>query len=270
MLTELKLLIPCFYFIFKKSRSIPALQFTNLNMKRLLLSAVALVIMATVSLAQEKEAATDPKVLPMFGGIVKTEQQQKQDEKFLKSCDANFKSRQEASQFFMDRGWDYYAEGQIDTALYRFNLAWLLNQNNGDTYWAFGLVSAARNQPTEAIKLYEKAQELLPDNSLLYSDMGASYLLAYKAKKRKKHLKKATKTLAEALKLDDQNSFALYSLSEIKYLEKKYTDAWTYLHQARELNMTSLDYGYLYELMEKQPDPKGFFSSKTQPEEEKE
>lgn len=232
-------------------------------MKQVLLSAVAFLFIATVTFAQDNP---DPKVLPMFGGGFKTEQQQKQDEKFLKSCDASFTSRTEASKFFMERGWEYFSEGQIDTAMYRFNLAWLLNPGNGETYWAFGLISAATDKPKEALKLYEKALEYEPENSLLFSDIASAYILAYKSEKKKKHLKNASKSLDKALRLDKSNSFALYSISEVKFLEKKYSDAWTFLHQAREIDMANMNYSYLQELMGKMPDPTGFFSSKTEAE----
>lgn len=232
-------------------------------MKHVLLTAAALFFLATLTFAQDKP---DPKVQPMFGGGFRTELQQKQDEKFLKSCDASFTSRTEASKFFMERGWEYFSEGQIDTAMYRFNLAWLLNPGNGETYWAFGLLSAATDKPKEALKLYEKALEYEPNNSLLFSDIASAHVLAYKAEKKKKHLKNASKTLDKALKLDQKNAFALYSISEVKYLEKKYSDAWTYLHQAREINMLSLNYSYLQELMEKMPDPTGFFSNNSEAE----
>ncbi len=235
-------------------------------MKRLLFTALAMLMFSSLTFAQEEQAQPSYKVLPMFGGITKTEQQQKQDEKFLKSCDASFQTRQEASSFFMERGWEYYAEGQIDTAMYRFNLAWLLNQDNGETYWAFGLVSAATNKQDEAITLFEKALLYQPKNSLLYSDLASAYLNKYKEKNKRKYFKNVTKHLEKAIELDARNAFALYSFSEVKYLEKKYADAWTYLHQAREIDMANLNYSYLYDLMDKMPDPKNFFSSKVKTE----
>lgn len=231
-------------------------------MKRFLFSALSILFMSTAAFAQEQPAQPSPKVLPMFGGIAKTEQQQKQDEKFLKSCDASFATRQEASKFFMERGWEYYAEGQVDTAMYRFNLAWLLNPDNGETYWAFGLVSSATNKPEEALTLFEKALVYQPNNSLLHSDIASSYLNLYKAKDKKKYLKNASKHLDKAITLDAKNAFALYSLSEVKYLQKDYKDAWTFLHQAREIDMANLNYTFLHDLMEKMPDPKNFFSAK--------
>lgn len=240
--------------------------FTTLYMKRLLFSALAILLMSSVTFAQEEQAQPSPKVLPMFGGIVKTEQQQKQDEKFLKSCDASFQTRQEASTFFMERGWEYYGEGQVDTAMHRFNLAWLLNPDNGETYWAFGLVSSANNKPDEALALFEKALVYQPKNSLLHSDIASSYLNMYKVKDKKKHLKNATKHLNIAIELDARNAFALYCLSEVKYYKKDYSDAWTYLHQAREIDMANLNYSYLNDLMDKMPDPKNFFSAKAKTE----
>jgi len=232
-------------------------------MKRILLSALAVLLMTTATFAQE-EQAKPPKVLPMFGGIVKTEQEQKQDEKFLKSCDASFKTRQEASSFFMERGWEYYAEGEVDTAMYRFNLAWLLNPDNGDTYWAFGLVSSANNKQEEALKLFEKAIVYQPKSSLLHSDIASVYMNMYKQKDKRKHLKNATKYLNKAVELDATNAFALYSLSEVSYLQKNYDKAWNYLHQARNIDMASMNYSFLYDLMDKMPDPQGFFSGKSE------
>jgi tetratricopeptide (TPR) repeat protein len=227
-------------------------------MNRLLYITLVLLLVASTTFGQDQPSY---KTLPLFGGIKKNEQQQKQDEKFLKSCDASFTTRQEASKFFMDRGWEYLAEGQTDTAMYRFNLAWLLNPDNGDTYWAFGLVSTAINKPDEALSLLERALVFQPSNSLLHSDIASAHLNLYKAKSKKKHIKNANKFLNQAITLDARNAFALYSLSEVKYLEKNYAAAWAYLHQAREIDMANLNYSYLYELIEKMPDPKNFFSS---------
>ncbi|GAB3531216.1 hypothetical protein GCM10027443_13060 [Pontibacter brevis] len=231
-------------------------------MKKLLLAAVAFVYATSLSFAQEQPAEQNPQVLPMFGGKAKTEQQQKKDEKFLTSCDKSFASRQEASNFFMERGWEYMNEGQLDTAVYRFNLAWLLNPDNKDTHWAFGLVTSAKGQNDEAIKHYEKALSYDPKNSLLLSDIASSYLKVYSTgKKKKKDLKKANSYLSEAVKADTANAYALYNLSKVKFYEKKYSDAWDYLHKSRSINLAQIDYEFIAELTAQMPDPKGFFRS---------
>ncbi|AKD04652.1 hypothetical protein POKO110462_19005 [Pontibacter korlensis] len=230
-------------------------------MKRILVAALAFFCATTLSLAQEATAELSPRVLPMFGGKQKTEAEQKQDEKFLTSCDKNFRDRKEASKFFLERGWEYLNEGQVDTAMYRFNLAWLLNPDNKDTYWAFGLVTSARGDHQTAVDMYEKAIALDPKNSLLLSDAASSYLAVYKEKKKKKNLKKASSYLNTATSADSSNAYALYNLSVVKYYEKQYGEAWDYLHKSRNINMSVIDYGYIMELVAQMPDPKGFFNA---------
>ncbi|WP_242928948.1 tetratricopeptide repeat protein [Pontibacter vulgaris] len=227
-------------------------------MKRLLFVAVALLVTATLSFAQEQK---DPKVLPMFGNQAKTEAQQLKDQKFLSSCDASFKTRQEASNFFMERGWEYFSEGQVDTAVYRFNLAWLLNPDNSNTYWAFGLVTSGKGNNAEAITYYEKALAYQPKNSMLLTDLASAYINIYKTQPKKKNLKKASVYSEQAIANDSTNSYAYYTLSQVKYHEKKYADAWAYVHKSRGINLAQIDYDFVTELLAKMPDPQGFFKA---------
>ncbi|MCC9165627.1 tetratricopeptide repeat protein [Pontibacter harenae] len=230
-------------------------------MKKLFFAAAALLFSATMSFAQEQPAQPDPKVLPMFGKQAKTEQQQLQDERFLSSCDKSFANRQEASKFFLERGWEYYNEGQLDTAVYRFNLAWLLNPDNSDAYWAFGLVSNTQGKVEDAIGFFEKALVYTPNNSMLLSDVASSYLTLYNQKPKKKKLKKAASYAEKALSQDANNAYALLNLSQIKYFKKDYAEAWSYFHKGRALDLRVIDYSYVTLLMEKMPDPDGFFKS---------
>lgn len=230
-------------------------------MKKLLTTIAACAMAATFTFAQDQAAQPNPKVLPMFGKIAKTEEQQLKDQKFLSSCDASFTTRKEASNFFVERGWEYLNEGQTDTAMYRFNLAWLLNPDNSDTYWAFGLVTAAKGNPAEAIGYYEKALALNPKSSMLLSDLATCYINLYEQKPKKKTLKQAIAYSERSIAADAQNAYAYYAMSQSRYFNGNYNDAWTYLHKGREINMTALDYTYVLKLTEKMPDPQGFFKS---------
>lgn len=233
-------------------------------MKRLILAVATLLLSASAVFAQDQNTAVHPKVLPMFGKQAKTDAQQKADEKFLTSCDKSFASRTEASNFFMDRGWDYFNEGQVDTAVYRFNLAWLLNPDNHNTYWAFGLVEYSKGNSKEAIGMYERALKYQPNNSLLLSDAGAAFITQFNEDKKKKNLKQASTYLDRSLALDPANAFALSSMSQVRFHQKKYAEAWDFLHKGRDINMMSLDYNFLAELMTRMPDPKGLFRNDSQ------
>ncbi len=214
---------------------------------------------ATYSFAQQQPENIN--VLPMFGKVEKTEAQQLRDQKFLSSCDASFTTRTEASNFFVERGWEYLNEGQTDTAIYRFNLAWLLNPDNSDTYWAFGLITNAQGKPQDAIGFFEKALALKPNNSMMQADLASCYVNLYQQKPKKKTIKTALSYLDKAIATDSQNAFAYYTMAQAKYLTGDYNDAWTYLHKGRELNMTMLDYSQVIKLTEKMPDPQGFFKT---------
>lgn len=231
-------------------------------MKRIALAAAALLLSASTAFSQQGAASS--KVLPMFGQQAKTDAQQRADERFLTSCDKSFETRTEASNFFMDRGWEFLNEGQTDTAVYRFNLAWLLNPDNYNTYWGFGLVEHSKGKPKEAIAMYDRALKYQPKNSLLLSDLGASQLHLYLQDKKKKTLKVAEQTLLRALENDKENAFAMSNLAQVYFYDKKYAQAWDYLHRGRERNMMSLDYDFLSNLMVEMPDPKGVFRNEEQ------
>jgi Tfp pilus assembly protein PilF len=233
-------------------------------MKRLILATAAILLSASALFAQVQDPTPHPKVLPMFGKQPKTEAQQKADEKFLTSSDKSFTSRTEASNFFMDRGWEYFNEGKTDTAVHRFNLAWLLNPDNVNTYWAFGLIEQGKGNASEAIGMYERGLKYQPKNSLLLADAASAYLNLFETSKKKKHLKQAVIYLDQSIAADATNAYALFNLSKVKYHQKKYADAWNYLHQSRDIDMLTLDYNFLDDLMAQMADPKGIFKNEAQ------
>ena len=233
-------------------------------MKRIFLAAATILLSGSMAFAQEQQPELSPKVRPMFGQVAKTDAEQKADEKFLTSCDKSFESRTEASNFFMERGWEFMNEGQVDTAVYRFNLAWLLNPDNFNTYWAFGVAEYNRGNVSDAIGMFDRALKYQPNNSLLLSDVGSAYLQQYIADKKKKNLKQAAALLDRSLKADPNNAFAMSNLAQVHFHNKKYAEAWDYLHRGRDLNIMSLDYNFLTELMTRMPDPKGMFRLETE------
>jgi len=41
-------------------------------------------------------------------------------------------------------GWKYYYKGDLDTAIKRFNQAWMFNRDNADALWGFGIIMGQR------------------------------------------------------------------------------------------------------------------------------
>lgn len=216
----------------------------------------------------------NPNLLPMYGKIAKTQEQLDADIKFLEYVDQSFASRQEGSQFFSTRAWEYLGEGQPDTAMYRFNLAWLLDDTNSAAFWGFGAISAQRGNFQEASSYLTQAITLDPKNSTLMVDLASIKQGLYEMeqgtkkkdlKRKQQYLTEATQLLQQAVEADPSNGYAHYRLSYNNFLLEDFDKAWEHLHKSREIDMSFLDFGYLSLLMEKQEDPKGIFKNNAPP-----
>jgi tetratricopeptide (TPR) repeat protein len=197
--------------------------------------------------------------LPLFGERPKTVAQIDAEIHFLNDCDRNFTSRPEASDFFSARGWDYVASGQLDTATHRFNLSWLLNDRNADAFWGLGVVCYQKNQLPNAIRMLKKGLAVADSNVALMTDLATVEIKQYQDKPTTELLTEAESHLQRAISLSPNNAPPYQKLSIVYYLKADYMKAWDYFHQARTLDLSVLDLGYMNDLLAKQPDPKGMF-----------
>jgi tetratricopeptide (TPR) repeat protein len=197
-------------------------------------------------------------ILPLFGERTKTAGQIDQEIHFLNDCDRNFGSRSEASTFFATRGWDYIADGQLDTAAYRFNLSWLLNDKNVDVYWGLGVVCYQKDHLVDAIRMLKKGLAVADSNLVLLTDLATVEIKHYQQKQQQATLNDAQTHLSQAISIKP-NATAYQKLSLISFLRADYAKAWDYFHQAREIDLSQLDLNYLNDLLAKLPDPQGVF-----------
>lgn len=205
------------------------------------------------------ETAGTLRTMPLFGERAKSGDQIMFEINFLNDCDQNFSNRPEASQFFAARGWDYLGESQLDTAAYRFNLAWLLNDKNVDAYWGLGVVCYQQNKLDQAIRMLSKGLALADTNAVLMTDLATVELMQFQVKKNSKHLTEAEYHLTKALTILPDNATAHMKMALLQYTKADYGRAWEHIHQARRLDFSAIDLSLLSELSAKQPDPKGFF-----------
>ncbi|TGE15276.1 tetratricopeptide repeat protein [Hymenobacter elongatus] len=203
--------------------------------------------------------STANRLQPLFGGVSVEAAQQAVGAAFLADIDRNFASRAEASKFFSTKGYEYIGENKPDTALYRFNLAWLLDQKNADAYRGLAVVVSRNETPDESIGLLTQGLTLEPNNSAMLGDLGTSYLIRYQKTAKKKDLEQAQSYLEKAVAADTANAFAWQQLGRVHYLREDYTKAWEAVHKGRNLNVSSLDFDLLSDLSAKLPDPQGMF-----------
>lgn len=217
------------------------------------------VVTAAEPVSTATEAAGNVNILPLFGEQAKTPEQIDADIRFLNDCDQNFASRAEASQFFSARGWDYVSEGQLDTAAYRFNLAYLLSDKNADAFWGLGVVCYQKNQFRDAVRMLKRGLAVADTNATLMTDLATVQIKHYAETKDEDELNEAETLLQHAVSISPSNANAYMKLSLVHYTRADYAKAWEHFHRARLFDMSVIDFTYLNELISKMPDPQKVF-----------
>ena len=88
--------------------------------------------------------------LPMYGG----------------QHDPTVAPNKEFSRNLSELGWNYYYEGDLDTAIKRFNQSWMFDRDNVKTLWGFGVIMGRR--------AYEEQSESHIRESVRYLEMAVS------------------------------------------------------------------------------------------------
>jgi Tfp pilus assembly protein PilF len=206
--------------------------------------------------------ATGPQRLqPLYGGLSPAQAQQLVGPAVLADVDRSFPSRPEASKFFSNKGFEYLQENQPDTAVVRFNLAWVLDPKNPETYRGLAVLLSRRpDAAPEAIQaLVLQGLAVAPTNSLLLTDAANTSLARYEQSKKKKDLQQASDYTQRALLADSNNANTWQTQARIHYYQENYAEAWKDVRKGQSLSLASLDFQFLTELMAKLPDPEGKF-----------
>jgi tetratricopeptide (TPR) repeat protein len=89
-------------------------------------------------------------LVPMYGhpNIVKTPDYVKADESFITTISKDYQSKNEASKELVYLGLNFFYKGELQTAMKRFNQAWLVDSTNAGSYFGFWLVQTAIETPS--------------------------------------------------------------------------------------------------------------------------
>ena len=203
--------------------------------------------------------AKEAKYLPLYGQKALSQKDQTELTQFVESCDASFGSRKEASDFFVERAWEYVGAGKLDTATYRFNLLHALNDQSVDAYWGLGVITFQRNDFPKAIEFLDKGLSLDTAQAILRVDLAVVQLSCYLKQMDCGTLDGVEGHLAIALRQQPGYGMAWMKRAQVAYLQERYAEAWTYLHTSRKLDISQLDISLGQLLAEKMPDPEGIF-----------
>ena len=214
----------------------------------------------TLQSIQKSNKPADIKVCPLFGEVTKSECQKAIDKDFLEMCDKNFKTRDEASSFFSARAWEYLAEGEKDTATYRFNLAWLLDSTQTDSYWGLGVIEYQKEHYPAAIKLMQTGLAMSEtDNITLMVDLATVYIKCFTIDQNPEDMAKSFDLLDKAIAIQPQYANAYMQMALAKLINGKIDDAWINFHKGYELDPESASPDILHELLSQKDDPEQLF-----------
>jgi hypothetical protein len=117
--------------------------------------------------------------VPMYGGMDRQSvpQLKKADDEFIVGTTKAFGSREKASEAFVDQGIRFYQADNYDYAMRRFNQAWLLNPENPNVFWGFGMVLHDEGKVCDAKEMMDRAIELNLSKPIAVADAARIYTL---------------------------------------------------------------------------------------------
>lgn len=197
------------------------------------------------------EAKNDIRMLPKFGNSEKSKLEVAADTKFVNSIVRSGKSKSEGAHDMIRIGFDYLYKGDLKTAMYRFNQAYLLNPQNSGVYWGYGAVYTALGAYDEARNEYTEGLKIEPDSAPILTDYATTYLGEYYAnvrsnyKKAQKSLKMAKEKLLASYAIDSKYINTTYKLSIVYLNSQDCTNAKKYLKATRALGGQPITKAYL-------------------------
>lgn len=130
-------------------------------MKIMSRSLAFLVLMALVGGCGPQGGSTGTAIdqVPMYGGMNRQDVPtlKEADRAFIAGATSAFGDRQKASRAWADRGFRVYANGDSKMAMQRFNQAWLLDPENPESYWGFGLILRDRGDLESGRRMMKRA-----------------------------------------------------------------------------------------------------------------
>ncbi len=213
-------------------------------------------------IASKDSVIREQKYQVLFGEKPLGLKDQKDLNQFLSSCETSFSSRNEAASYFSERAWEYLGEGKLDTAAFRFNYVHALNPQQVDAFWGLGVISFQRGDLNLAIRLLEKGLSIDSTQSALRVDLATVKLNCFQTNQACGTVEEIELLLAKSLQQDPKNANAWMKRAQAAYYLGDIEKSWAYFHECRQLDILQLDINFSEYLLQKMPDPKGFFKLK--------
>jgi len=189
-----------------------------------------------ISYSEWKERArNDIRLLPEYGHVSKTAGQKEADKELIETSLRQDTTPRKASDHLIRLGFNYLYRGDLVTAMYRFNQAYLLDATNDNIYWGYGAIYLTFNDVSEALKQYDNGLKSNPSNSNILTDKATAYMSLFQQKNQKADLYKSIELFNQSYKIDSTNQNTLFKLSAAYFYQKDCTNAWKFYNECMKL-----------------------------------
>ncbi len=183
----------------------------------------------------KKSAETEINLRPEYGNVVKSQGQLDEDKTFIDLVLKQDTTYRKGSDHFVRLGFTYMAKGDLETAMRRFNQAWLLDPKNENAYWGFGAIYGSFSDYSTAIVQYDKGLAINPQSSVILTDKATLYFVQFQHDNDQAKLVTAIGLLKKSYAFDPNSVNTTYKLSICYFLNKDCTNAWKFYNECRKL-----------------------------------
>jgi len=192
----------------------------------------------------QEKASAEINLRPEYGNVKKDKAHIEEDQKFIQTVLKEDVTNRKGSEHLVQLGFTYLYRGDLETAMRRFNQAWLLDPKNENAYWGFAAIYFAFNDYDEALKQEDKGLVINPNSSNILTDKATLYTGLYMSKHDINYLNKAIYIFNKSYKIDPTNQNTLFKLSAAYFYKKDCSNAWKFYDECMKLGGKSISPGY--------------------------
>lgn len=194
---------------------------------------------------------------PKYGAQPKNEAQRAADQAFLAQVDGTPPGdRRKAADHAAQRGWEAWRKGDRDTAMRRFNQAWLLQNDHGGALWGMAIIEMSRQRIDSGLRLFEEAAlSLSPDVDFLV-DFAITLDRFGLERQLGQYLQRADALYELVWQMAPEHTMNLQNWAFSRFNRADYAGAWEKLLLAQKTaRAKELDPSFEEELRSKMPKP---------------
>jgi tetratricopeptide (TPR) repeat protein len=183
----------------------------------------------------KKETKVDIRLLPKYGEVPKTKEQKLADQELIDDYVKQEGNRTTASELLVRLGFNYLYKGDLKTAMYRFNQAWILDPENPNCFWGFGAIYFTFGDYENALKQYDDGLKVDANSSNILTDKATVFMTKYMNNHIDTDYNEALTFFRKSYSINPKNQNTLFKLSVCYFQKKDCENALFFYNECKKL-----------------------------------